>query len=158
MDINQLKEKIDLHHPYIDQKNPAEVVIQISSPGIGATPCVGVKHVYAGFDWDHGKLLVVPEHPLVKQNDINNAEREFIIRAIERGYRYICRCANGDLIISQQIPIRTTRSWKYDKKCSERTSLYKNDFKKVQFENGGVIALSCLLYDYKEDKFQQPAT
>lgn len=155
MDINQLKEKIDLHHPYIDQKNPAEVVIQIASPGIGATPCVGVKHVYAGFDWDHGKLLVVPEHPLVKQNDINNAEREFIVRAIERGYRYICRCENGDLIISQHIPIRTTRSWKYDKKCSERTSLYKNDFKKVQFENGGVMALSCLIYDYKEDQCEK---
>ena len=149
MDINQLKEKIDLHHPYIDKKNPAEVVIQIASHGIGATPCVGIKHVYAGFDWDHGKLLFVPEHPLVKQNDINNAEREFIVRAIERGYRYSCRCANGDLIISQHIPVRTTRSWKYDKKCSEKTSLYRNEFKKITFENGGVMALSCLIYDYK---------
>ena len=149
MDINQLKETIDLHHPNIDKKNPHEVVIQIASPGIGATPCVGIKNIYAGFDWDNGKLRVVPEHPLVKQNDINNAEREFIVRAIERGYRYICRCANGDIIISKKIPIRTTRSWKYDKKESERTSLYKNDFKKVTFENGGVMALSCLIYDYK---------
>ena len=151
MDINQLKEKIDLHHPYIDKKNPAEVVIQLASPGIGATPCVGVAHVTSGFDLDHGKIFLVPEKPLVKQNDVSNAEREFIVRAIEHGYRYICRCENGDLIISQHIPIRTARSWKYDKKTSERTSLYKNDFKKITFENGGVMALSCLIHDYNGD-------
>jgi hypothetical protein len=151
MNLNDLKIQVDLHHPYIDKKHPEEVVIQLASPGIGATPCVGVAHVTSGFDWDHGKIFLVPEHPLVKQNDINNAEREFIVRAIERGYRYICRCANGDLIISQHIPVRTTRSWKYDKKCSERTSLYRNEFKKITFENGGVMALSCLIHDYNGD-------
>lgn len=150
MNINELKDKVDLYHPHIDKNNPSEVVIQLSTPGIGTTPCVGVENIYAGFDWDHGKLLIIPNEPIVKKNDISNAEREFLVRAIERGYRYICRCANGDLIISQHIPIRTTRSWKYDKKTSERTSLYRNDFKKIQFENGGVMALSCLIHDYKE--------
>ena len=149
MNINELKDKVELHHPYIDKKNPSEVVIELSTPGVGATPCVGIKNIYAGFDWDHGKLLIVPQEPLVKKNDISNAEREFIVRAIERGYKYICRCANGDLIISEHIPTRTSRSWKYDKKTSERTSLYRNDFRKIQFENGGVMALSCLIHDYQ---------
>ena len=151
MNLNDLKIQVDLHHPYIDKKHPEEVVIQLASPGIGATPCVGVAHVTSGFDLDHGKIFLVPEKPLVKQNDVSNAEREFIVRAIEHGYRYICRCENGDLIISQHIPIRTARSWKYDKKTSERTSLYKNDFKKITFENGGVMALSCLIHDYNGD-------
>lgn len=151
MDINEFKYKVDLHHPFADKKDPEKVVIQLSTPSVGGTSCVGVASVCAGFDWDHGKLFIVPSEPLVKRNDIRNAEREFVVRAIERGYRYICRCANGDLIISQHIPVRTTRSWKYDKKYSERTSLYRNEFKKITFENGGVMALSCLIYDYKED-------
>lgn len=151
MNLNDLKIQVDLHHPYIDKKHPEEVVIQLASPGIGATPCVGVAHVTSGFDWDHGKIFLVPEKPLIKQSDVSNAEREFIVRAIEHGYRYICRCENGDLIISQYIPTRTARSWKYDKKTSERTSLYKNDFKKITFENGGVMALSCLIHDYNGD-------
>lgn len=151
MDINNFKEKIDFHHLHADKKDPEQVVIQLATPSIGGHACTNVQDVCIGFDWDKGKLFVIPSEPLVKKNSVTHAEREFVVRAIANGYKYICRCANGDLIISKNIPIRTTRSWKYDKKCSERTSLYKNDFKKVQFENGGVMALSCLIYDYKED-------
>ncbi len=151
MDINQFKAKVDLHHPFADKKDTEHVVIQLSEPSIGGSACVAVNDICAGFDWDHGKIFIIPSEPLVKKNSYTNAEREFIVRAIASGYKYMCRFPNGDILISKHIPTRTTRSWKYDKKCSERTSLYKNDFKKVQFENGGVFALSCLIYDYKEN-------
>lgn len=149
MNIIEFDKRVSAHAHVADKNEPERVVIQLEEPGVGSTPCVNIETMYAGFDWDHGKIIIVPAEPLVRKKEYSTAERDFVARAIERGYKYICRCANGDIIISQNIPIRTTRSWKYDKKVSERTSLYKNDFKKLTFENGGVIALSCLIYDYR---------
>lgn len=43
----------------------ADVVIKIERPGsIGGTPCVAVTSLNVGFDWDNGKLILVPQHPL----------------------------------------------------------------------------------------------
>ena len=151
MDVNEFNKRVSAYQSISNKNEPDSVVIEIAEPSIGPTTCVGIKTIYSGFDWDQGKIIIVPSEPLVRKKNYSTVERDFIVRAIERGYKYICRCANGDIIISQNIPIRTTRSWKYDKKVSERTSLYKNDFKKITFENGGVMALSCILYDYKED-------
>lgn len=149
MNINEFDQRVSAYQSIADKNEPERVVIQVEEPSIGGTPCVDIEAIYAGFDWDHGKILIVPKEPLVRKKEYSTVERDFVVRAIERGYKYICRCANGDIIISQNIPIRTARSWKYDKKVSERTSLYRNDFKKITFENGGVIALSCLVYDYR---------
>lgn len=45
----------------------AKVVIQVLRPGsMGGTPCVSVASLNVGFDWDNGKLMLVPEHPLTQ--------------------------------------------------------------------------------------------
>lgn len=45
----------------------AKVVIQVLRPGsMGGTPCVSVASLNVGFDWDNGKLILVPEHPLTQ--------------------------------------------------------------------------------------------
>lgn len=42
-----------------------KVVVQIHRPGsIGGTPSVDLKGVLFGFDWDKGKVILVPEVPL----------------------------------------------------------------------------------------------
>lgn len=42
-----------------------QVVIQTYSPGrIGGSPCVNIKNVNVGFDWDQGKVFLTPETPL----------------------------------------------------------------------------------------------
>lgn len=42
-----------------------DVTIVIHSPGsIGSTPSVEVQSIHAGFDWDSGKVLIFPSHPL----------------------------------------------------------------------------------------------
>lgn len=145
MNINELDRQASILQKTTDARDPEGVYIMIEGSAIGGTPAVGVECVVRGIDWDHGKVFIVPSEKLVKKKSYSTIEQDFIVRAIERGYKYICRCANGDIIISSEIPTRTNRSWKYSKKNSERTSLYRNDFKKLTFENGGVMALSSLL-------------
>ena len=145
MNINEFNQRVHVHQKTTNQNEPENVYIMVGGSSIGGTPAVGVDCVVRGIDWDHGKIFIVPSEPLVKKKSYSTVEQDFIVRALERGYKYICRCGNGDIIVSSEIPIRTTRSWKYSKKNSERTSLYRNDFKKLTFENGGVMALSSLL-------------
>ena len=145
MNINELNRQTSILQKTTDARDPEGVYIMIEGSAIGGTPAVNVECVVRGFDWDHGKVFIVPSEKLVKKKSYSTVEQDFIVRAIERGYKYICRCGNGDIIISSEIPTRTNRSWKYSKKNSERTSLYRNDFKKLTFENGGVMALSSLL-------------
>lgn len=44
-----------------------EVMVILSEPGMPATPCVKVKDVSLGFDWDHGKLMLRTEEPVVRK-------------------------------------------------------------------------------------------
>ena len=44
-----------------------ELCIRVLAPGsIGGAPCVAVKDIQIGFDWDHGKILLEPEIPLTR--------------------------------------------------------------------------------------------
>ena len=67
MNIFELKEKIDR---IISTKQDYEldrmrVVIPIKTIGsVGGTPCVDIKSVMAGFDWDDGKLMLYPVEEL----------------------------------------------------------------------------------------------
>lgn len=48
-----------------NSRRPMKVVIPVVRPGtLGGTPCVEVKQVAAGFDWDAGKVMLYPEHEL----------------------------------------------------------------------------------------------
>lgn len=52
------------------------VVIEIKKPftTVGGTPFVEVKSVKAGFDWDKGKIFLVPETPLTNE-DVDFAKK-----------------------------------------------------------------------------------
>ena len=52
------------------------VVIEIKKPftTVGGTPFVEVKSVRAGFDWDKGKIFLVPETPLTNE-DVDFAKK-----------------------------------------------------------------------------------
>lgn len=47
-----------------------DLAIQIEKPytTIGPTPIVPVKNFHVGFDWDNGKLLIIPENPLIEKD------------------------------------------------------------------------------------------
>ena len=66
MKLSELYRLVNLHHqpgrPHLDQ----DVVVRISMPyaTIGGTPCIGVKQVSPGFDWDAGKFILITEEPL----------------------------------------------------------------------------------------------
>lgn len=42
-----------------------EVMVILSQQGMPGTPCVKVKYVSLGFDWDHGKFMLRTEQPVV---------------------------------------------------------------------------------------------
>lgn len=47
------------------QRRDMDVTIVVHSPGrIGSTPSVEVQSIHAGFDWDAGKVLILPAQPL----------------------------------------------------------------------------------------------
>lgn len=49
------------------QRREPSVFIEVYKPGvIGGTPCVPVKLLHSGFDWDNGKVLIVPEWQLTE--------------------------------------------------------------------------------------------
>lgn len=70
MTLSQLKEIVDWHYnnqlkngyPHPTDTRVGIVVQTVGS--IGGTPTVDIKSIYAGFDWDNGKLLIYPEKDL----------------------------------------------------------------------------------------------
>lgn len=38
----------------------------------GATPAAGIKSIFPGFDWDHGRVILTPDRPL----NTNHKDRE----------------------------------------------------------------------------------
>lgn len=71
-----------IEHQINEQNQEDRVVIEIHRPGgLGGTPCVDVDRIRAGFDWDSGKLIIVPEKPLVPadvdlQKELNRVKNE----------------------------------------------------------------------------------
>ncbi len=57
--LEQLQQAMMGSHP------ESPVIIEVFAPGsIGGRPNVGIKQVVAGFDWDHGKIIISPSEPL----------------------------------------------------------------------------------------------
>ena len=58
------------------KKHEWGVVIEVKKPftTVGGTPFVEVKSVRAGFDWDKGKIFLVPETPLTNE-DVDFAKK-----------------------------------------------------------------------------------
>ena len=70
MNLKELKEQVDwLYESQLRHNYPApegvNVVIVVKTAGtVGGTPCVNIKNMHAGFDWDNGKLMIFPEKDL----------------------------------------------------------------------------------------------
>lgn len=50
-------------------RDDLDVVIPISSPGVGGRPNVGISFLAEGADWDSGKLFLLPAKKLVVKTD-----------------------------------------------------------------------------------------
>jgi hypothetical protein len=72
MKLSELKHIVDLHHRDGHYEDP-EVVIAIKLPysTVGGSPTVKVKTMWMGFDWDHGKFIIIPEE------DLTPSDRDF---------------------------------------------------------------------------------
>lgn len=65
MTFNELKLIIEHLHNLHDKAyytlDDLRVCIPVEVVGVvGGTPCVDVKYVTCGFDWDNGKLMIIP--------------------------------------------------------------------------------------------------
>lgn len=148
MELKSFAEKINLYAVLDKEHDNTCVVVPIDEVSIGGQSCVEVDMVYGGFDWDAGKIFLSTKEPLIKAykaNGLSHFEDEYLKTAMHNGYKYICRYPNGNILISKSIPQRTARGWSCIKKDSEITSLFKNSFKKLTWENGGVMHIKSLL-------------
>ena len=55
-----------------------EIVIPIKpmNVSVGGQAYLKVESVYAGFDWDHGKVFITPERPVHEADDAYKAEQK----------------------------------------------------------------------------------
>ena len=72
MNVNDLADCLQ----QFTKKQDWGIVIEIKKPftTVGGTPFVEVKSVRAGFDWDKGKIFLVPETPLTNE-DVDFAKK-----------------------------------------------------------------------------------
>lgn len=68
MTVEQLIERLLVNYEH--HKND-EIVVRVEEPGtMGGTPCIGIKDtLYFGFDWDHGRVFLLPKEELKTVKD-----------------------------------------------------------------------------------------
>ena len=65
----ELNKLVDSYNSSLQGLDP-EVYVRVCSPGsIGPTPAVMVKSLFAGFDWDHGRLILETDHQLTRLSE-----------------------------------------------------------------------------------------
>ncbi len=71
MKLSEFKMLLERHSQYIKEYDDPEVVIPVKMPfsTVGGTPCIAVKAMSRGSDWDHGKFMIYPEERLSKPDD-----------------------------------------------------------------------------------------
>jgi hypothetical protein len=47
------------------------IEIKIQKASVGPTPAVGIENIVVGMDWDSGRIILIPEEPLVRQRDVD---------------------------------------------------------------------------------------
>lgn len=66
MKIRELIEALER----VAERNPDDnAVIELSDPSIGAAASNDIKSLNVGFDWDRGKVFLVPEKELYRSSD-----------------------------------------------------------------------------------------
>jgi hypothetical protein len=59
------------------------LVVEVYSPGsVGGTPCVPVKALEAGFDWDSGKIILSTDQPLTT---LSSEQAAAILESVRKG-------------------------------------------------------------------------
>ena len=71
MNVSELIDELEFYtdHGYSDNK----VVIQLKEPSVGGVACTGIRQLYAGMDWDKGKIIIQTDDPVIyykKDRDI----------------------------------------------------------------------------------------
>jgi len=67
MKLRDFKRRIDAYVDSLQEHQDPNVVVAISGSGIGGTPCVNIRSISMGFDWDSGKIIVYTEGKLLKR-------------------------------------------------------------------------------------------
>jgi hypothetical protein len=67
------------HFPEADAEK-VTLAIQLTEDGVGPTPSEEVENIVLGFDWDKGKLMIIPSKPLahIKENPRETKKEKFI--------------------------------------------------------------------------------
>lgn len=74
MKLSEIKKIIDSRlSQYPD--SDYEMVIEINENTMGPTPNVGVRFAFFGFDWDDGRLIIIPTQPLIRDTKEFQDER-----------------------------------------------------------------------------------
>jgi hypothetical protein len=70
------------------QNEVPSVHILIKKPygTVGAQPTVELKHVYSGFDWDAGKILLEPAEPLQQIDAVLSAQLAATVKKYDNLY------------------------------------------------------------------------
>jgi hypothetical protein len=68
MKLSEFKMLLERHSQHIPEYSDPEVVIPVKMPyaTVGGTPCISVKAMSKGSDWDNGKFMLYPEEKLSK--------------------------------------------------------------------------------------------
>lgn len=61
MTVNELQQILSL----ADGEKEVVIQVELYVPTFGPTPSVSIQHVNTGFDWNNGKLIIVPTQALV---------------------------------------------------------------------------------------------
>ena len=88
MKLKELKPWVDA----MEKRYPEnQVMVQISEPAVGKTPCVEVECFTIDGDWDKGKVKIVPEVELIRKNDSRFSPMAMLHVMGENG-RFVWKC------------------------------------------------------------------
>lgn len=63
MTVSKLIEKLKT----CDQSADISILVKPKERCVGGTPCVGIGEIVVGFDWDCGKVFILPDKELIEE-------------------------------------------------------------------------------------------
>lgn len=68
MTLKELKRAVDVSlESQLGNTHDAVVMVQMNEPGIPTNPMVKVRSASLGFDWTHGRFIIITEEPVVRK-------------------------------------------------------------------------------------------
>ena len=62
MTVSELIEKLGA----CEKSAEVSILVEPNERCVGGTPCVGIERIAVGFDWDCGKVFILPNKKLVE--------------------------------------------------------------------------------------------